>query len=592
MASSDLSDEDFFESLGISLGEVDLMADADTHASMTGIFAQTWAFEYFPYTRPELLRTDPGSGLAPLAWRWYKSNLHITRRKKSLKELRAFFDTCPLEQAEVGSMAARLQSWIQADPDFQRSDVLSQRRVVLSHPILRRYYLGERVDFQIRGCRSVPYAPPEDMRAGKQMILTATHTEGIPYLEFIMGGDYDEFCRISLMPPIGSRFDDFQEPVPSRPLGTRSSRASGPSTRTPRRRPMTDPTSSTPTARPSRAGPSRLVGPFRAPRAILEATGPLHPDLANLRLPYSVSHFVPHGPPTFREVSLEGIDRTVLPSEDITEDPGFGDLRLCPMVLQMEDMGCIGGIVLAETIRSLDRAALGFDNWTVSPIILQKGSITQVWLKDHLQVVTAPSSSPYNPSQYRMRRILISHPTIDAWTSWLIELGPNEILWFISWYNITRFIQVSFRHTRVYLLGFTHCTWYCASRVLRQMGIDQTVPIMDDFSADSAITPGVTRAVLRAWVRDHRMVRPLPNPATIQTSPEYRSWFITTVWPIERPRRTALLSILEGWVQADADDEIETGEEIMLTPQTDVAGHSLTARADSEEVAPRRRRDI
>ncbi|KDP32248.1 hypothetical protein JCGZ_14956 [Jatropha curcas] len=54
------------------------------------------------------------------------------------------------------------------------------------------------------------------------------------------------------------------------------------------------------------------------------------------------------------------------------QDPGFGDLRLCPMVRQIEDMGCIGGIVLAETIRSLDRAALGFDDWTVSPIILQK----------------------------------------------------------------------------------------------------------------------------------------------------------------------------------------------------------------------------
>ncbi|KDP32197.1 hypothetical protein JCGZ_14945 [Jatropha curcas] len=218
MASSDLSDEDFLGSLGISLDEVDLMVDADTYASMTGIFAQltmtpadfsvisgipfgirpielyddwridissdrmveligidlprivepgfatpalsvsrrwkekfnpsilkclenlahleeydwagailsrmyddmcdlsrghgklsgtyyfweTWAFEYFPYTRPELLQTDLGSGLAPLAWRWYKSNLHTFRRKKLLKELRAFFDTCPLEQVPGG----------------------------------------------------------------------------------------------------------------------------------------------------------------------------------------------------------------------------------------------------------------------------------------------------------------------------------------------------------------------------------------------------------------------------------------------------------------------------------------------------------
>ncbi|KDP25751.1 hypothetical protein JCGZ_23711 [Jatropha curcas] len=71
----------------------------------------------------------------------------------------------------------------------------------------------------------------------------------------------------------------------------------------------------------------------------------------------------------------------------------------------------------------------------------------RVWLKDHLQVVAAPTCLPYNPSQYGMRRILITHPSTDAWTSWLIELGPNEVLWFISWYDITRFIQVSFRHT-------------------------------------------------------------------------------------------------------------------------------------------------
>ncbi|KDP30304.1 hypothetical protein JCGZ_18240 [Jatropha curcas] len=117
----------------------------------------------------------------------------------------------------------------------------------------------------------------------------------------------------------------------------------------------------------------------------------------------------------------------------------------------MEDMGCIGGIVLAETIRSLDRAALGFDDWTVSPIVLQ------VWLKDHLQVVATPTLLPYNSTQYRMWRILITHPSSDSWTSWLIELGPNEILWFISWYNINRFIQA--RMGRVQQLGVTRRMW-------------------------------------------------------------------------------------------------------------------------------------
>ncbi|KDP35080.1 hypothetical protein JCGZ_11032 [Jatropha curcas] len=87
------------------------------------------------------------------------------------------------------------------------------------------------------------------------------------------------------------------------------------------------------------------------------------------------------------------------------------------------------------------------------------------------------------------------------------------------------------------------------------------------------------------------MVRPLPNPASVQTSPEYRAWFITAVWPIERPTRTALLSVLEGWVQVDADDEVGTSEEIVLAPRTGKDGQSLTAMEDSEDVAPWRRRD-
>ncbi|KDP33154.1 hypothetical protein JCGZ_13594 [Jatropha curcas] len=122
----------------------------------------------------------------------------------------------------------------------------------------------------------------------------------------------------------------------AQPLGTRSSRASGPSTRTPRRRPMTDPTSSTPVGGPSQAGPNRSTGSSRAPRAILEATGPLHPDLANLRLPYSILYYVPDSPPALREVSLESVDRPTLPSEDITEVPVGLVNQMMELVLGMQ----------------------------------------------------------------------------------------------------------------------------------------------------------------------------------------------------------------------------------------------------------------
>ncbi|KDP27014.1 hypothetical protein JCGZ_22089 [Jatropha curcas] len=186
--------------------------------TMTPTDFSTWAFEYFPYTRLELIQADLGLGLVSSAWRWYRSNLHTIRHKKSLKDLRAFFDTCTLEQ----------------------------------------------------------------------------------------------------------------------PLGTHSSRASGPSTRTPRRRPMTDPTSSTPVEGPSRAGPNRSAGPSRAPRSISESTGPLLPGLANLRLPYSIPYYPPDVTLAFREVSLESVDRLDLPPEDITEVPIGLVSQIMELILGMQ----------------------------------------------------------------------------------------------------------------------------------------------------------------------------------------------------------------------------------------------------------------
>ncbi|KDP31499.1 hypothetical protein JCGZ_15419 [Jatropha curcas] len=58
-----------------------------------------------------------------------------------------------------------------------------------------------------------------------------------------------------------------------------------------------------------------------------------------------------------------------------------------------------------------------------------------------------------------------------------------------------------------------------------------------------------------------------------------------------RPRRAALLSALKGWAQADADNEVGTDEEIVLAPRTSKVGESSAVRDDSEDVAPRRRRD-
>ncbi|KDP24233.1 hypothetical protein JCGZ_26692 [Jatropha curcas] len=217
-------------------------------------------------------------------------NLQTALYRKSLRDLRTFFDTCTVGQA---------REWI------------------------------------FRSEATAPYLPPPPRTtwAGEKN-GTDAHIEGFPYVEFILGGDYDEFCKTFLMQPIGSRFDDFQ--APSQPPITRSSWASGPSSRTPRRRPQTDPSSSTLVKGPSQTRPSRTSGPSRAPRAISEATGSLHPGLAPLRLPYSISYYTPDGTLAFREVSLENVDRLDLPPEDITEVPPGLVNQMMELILGMQ----------------------------------------------------------------------------------------------------------------------------------------------------------------------------------------------------------------------------------------------------------------
>ncbi|KDP30313.1 hypothetical protein JCGZ_18150 [Jatropha curcas] len=175
------------------------------------------------------------------------------------------------------------------------------------------------------------------MRAGKQMMLTDAHTEGVPHVELILGGDYAEFCRISLMQPIGARLDSFQRSTHSQLPATHSSWASGPSSKTLRRRSTTDPSSSTPVEGPSRAGPSSSVGPFRAPWAISEATGPLHPGLANLRLPYSIPYYTPDGTSALREIPLGNVDRLALPPEGITVVPVGLVNQMMELILGMQE---------------------------------------------------------------------------------------------------------------------------------------------------------------------------------------------------------------------------------------------------------------
>ena len=71
---------------------------------------------------------------------------------------------------------------------------------------------------------------------------------------------------------------------------------------------------------------------------------------------------------------------------------------------------------------------------------------------------------------------MVKHGSEKEWTTWLFDLGPEDLLWFCPWYGIQRFMIKSDGYKMVYLVGLSMTTFYQATRVMRQMGHSQGIP--------------------------------------------------------------------------------------------------------------------
>ncbi|KDP30453.1 hypothetical protein JCGZ_17123 [Jatropha curcas] len=136
----------------------------------------------------------------------------------------------------------------------------------------------------------------------------------------------------------------------------------------------------------------------------------------------------------------------------------------------MEDMGCIGGIVLAETIRSLDRVALGFDDWTVSLIILQ------VWAYEYCVYPGGPSGDTPPESRRIPRYLAHCHHTYasgedpEYWRCFLNDRSLSDFFltpWDCDAWRTYPDREVAELHTRSRFLmwGYWADRYYLGERV-------------------------------------------------------------------------------------------------------------------------------
>ena len=104
-------------------------------------------------------------------------------------------------------------------------------------------------------------------------------------------------------------------------------------------------------------------------------------------------------------------------------------------------------------------------------------------------------------------------------------------------------MTMSYGYKMVYLVGLSMTTFYQATRVMRQMGHSQGVPPEGRFWESVPITASVATAIRAGWARGLNSIKPGDGSGR-ETA--HVSWLIKAVWPIEKKRRVALLSEIEG----------------------------------------------
>ncbi|KDP20490.1 hypothetical protein JCGZ_05372 [Jatropha curcas] len=86
--------------------------------------SSNWTVELIGIDLPRLVEPEEYDWAGAILSRMYDDMCDLSRGHGKLSGTFYFWEV------EVELMPARLQGWIQADPDFQWSDALSQRRVV------------------------------------------------------------------------------------------------------------------------------------------------------------------------------------------------------------------------------------------------------------------------------------------------------------------------------------------------------------------------------------------------------------------------------------------------------------------------------
>jgi hypothetical protein len=173
----------------------------------------------------------------------------------------------------------------------------------------------------------------------------------------------------------------------------------------------------------------------------------------------------------------------VLGSKVFPGKDNYVDCRMGPILDKMDDHHTLVPMILGEVMRSLS-----FCSTRRRAFFFGCAALLQVWFLEHLTEFRSIRTNGYFDMDIINHYLVYCNKpnqiaTKEEWIFYLNSLTYDKIVWKARWLLTGRLIMRCGEHHFVPLLGMHGMAAYSPSRVVRQYGLVQPVPMVEDMSA-------------------------------------------------------------------------------------------------------------
>jgi hypothetical protein len=154
-------------------------------------------------------------------------------------------------------------------------------------------------------------------------------------------------------------------------------------------------------------------------------------------------------------------------------------------------------------------------------------ALSQIWLCDKANLLEpVPRRRIHETQGFVQRDFLEVFDDVQGWFRVLSQLTEEVITWRLTWLNTPVMSVSNMGRQRMVLAGLTCWTFYIPNRILRQLGVRQTVLPPENF-----VVPNLNFATFRAYQNTwrERVTIPKEQYPSVNLSDRYVRWLIRDI---------------------------------------------------------------